>query len=190
MAPSAMDLLAPRTVIASGPEYLAGPFNIKVSGTQKFIGRADFETADFAPKPIIVREEPYEWFIEPKKSASANEPLYYNLIAGGAAAGHWTAEGNKVSSFVAPVEGQEAASKLQLQHVGGSIEKGFTYYIKQANESVAGKPKSGAWYVDSVDELAPVLAGTRGRASTFRFVSLARPSPIDIHLGPVKVDIV
>ncbi|KAK0535730.1 hypothetical protein OC834_001418 [Tilletia horrida] len=195
MAPpaNAIDLVAARA--PSATDYVVGPFTIKVPGTNKYIGRAEIETALYAPKPIIVRDTPYVWYVEPK--LYTKPPFHYNLIAGNSPAGRWTAQGKKVYSFVAPVDGQDAATDLQLEYVGGSRKKGYTYYIKQSNQSVVGRPTSGAWYVHKTDEFAPVLAGTKGKATAFRFIP--QPIPIegpggiarseDEHLGPVQVDI-
>ncbi|CAD6886126.1 unnamed protein product [Tilletia caries] len=158
MAPSALlDLSARGTGLAYGGYTIQLP-------TGKYIGRADFETQIYAPKPIIVRDTPYVWTVKPFVNKAGKK--HYNLIAG-AAAGKWTAEGNKV--------------------------------IKQANETIAGNAKSGAWYVHKQDEFSPVLAGGKGasKAVPFSFVAqipiegpggIARD--VDSVPGPVQIEIV
>ncbi|KAE8251227.1 hypothetical protein A4X13_0g4096 [Tilletia indica] len=182
MAPSAL-------ATTTGLAY--GGYTIQLPISGKYIGRADFETAIYAPKPIIVRETPYVWTVQPITTKSGKKQ--YNLIAGSAAAGRWTAQGEKVYSFVAPVDGQKAATSLILEQ---GTKKG-SYYIKQANETVAGDIKSGGWYVHKTDEFSPVFAGGKSssKAVAFRFVEqIAIEGPGGIARsdvpGPVQVEIV
>ncbi|CAD6959311.1 unnamed protein product, partial [Tilletia laevis] len=130
------------------------------------------------------------WTVKPFVNKAGKK--HYNLIAG-AAAGKWTAEGNKVYAFAAPVSGQSKATDLVLQKAHNG------YYIKQANETIAGNAKSGAWYVHKQDEFSPVLAGGKGasKAVPFSFVAqipiegpggIARD--VDSVPGPVQIEIV
>ncbi|KAE8235741.1 hypothetical protein A4X06_0g9775, partial [Tilletia controversa] len=147
-----------------------------------------FETQIYAPKPIIVRDTPYVWTVKPFVNKAGKK--HYNLIAG-AAAGKWTAEGNKVYAFAAPVSGLPTWSSRR-RTTGTSA-------IKQANETIAGNAKSGAWYVHKQDEFSPVLAGGKGasKAVPFSFVAqipiegpggIARD--VDSVPGPVQIEIV
>ncbi|CAD6948217.1 unnamed protein product [Tilletia controversa] len=142
-----------------------GDYTIQLP-TGKYIGRAEIESEIFAPKPIVVRSTPFVWTVQPIKVKDGLER--YNILPGSDAAGHWTAQGDGVYAFAAKVPGQDEASELILQkaRAGG-------YFIKQANETVAGHAKSGAWYVYKQDEFSPVFAGGKGAmmAAPFTFVA-------------------
>ncbi|KAK0565995.1 hypothetical protein OC844_000958 [Tilletia horrida] len=197
MAPpaNALDLVTARVSPANALDV--GAFTIKVAGTKKYIGRADADLKFDKPQPIVVLNKPYTWLVSPL-GVTSKPPFHYNLIAGTSNAGRWTAKGKKVYSFVTPVKGEDAATDLQILPIGGSQKTGYKYYIKQSNLSVAGQPKSGAWYVHKPDKFAPVFAGTKGKATAFQFeiedVSRIKGSAgsarsEDEHLGPVHVDI-
>ncbi|KAK0553483.1 hypothetical protein OC846_000890 [Tilletia horrida] len=104
MAVSNLDVRASQPIIG-------GPVHIRLP-SGKYIGRADIETALYAPKPIIVRDTPYTWQVYGKENTT-----HYNLIAG-KEAGSWSSNGHQVYAFVAPVKGQKKATDLLLQHTG------------------------------------------------------------------------
>jgi len=175
MAPSAFDLVSARAPVAAAAEPLAGSYWIQIPNSGKYIGRADIETADFAPKRIIVREEPYVWFVQALTPGTTKTK--YNLLAGGpggAPAGRWTGR-EGVYAFVDRIPGYKKASELVLEAAGGSAKRGFQYTIKQGNDT------QSAWYVNSSDEFAPVYAGVKGQPVPFRFI----PRPIAIEGGGI-----